>query len=191
MTAVSPFAVALGADFKRLAPAVRRHLAQARGASRHRGRVRAWRRGGLLGWLLARPLGLAPAETSFELRNELREDESGSATMVWRRSAPKGCVGLVRWDPRRGALVDATGPRGMLQAELLARVDGQGALALASGRQWLRVLGLRVPLPRALVGGARVREREEKGAIVLSLALFHPWLGEYAGYEATLQEAPR
>ena len=32
---------------------------------------------------------------------------------------------------------------------------------MTSGRQWLRVAGLRLPLPRLLVGGARTREWEE------------------------------
>jgi hypothetical protein len=192
--ASSPFVVALGADFGRLAPAVRRHLAQDARSSHLAGTVRAWRRGGALGWILARAVRLTATEaTPFELRNELRVDASGSSAMLWRRTARGGleATGLVRWDPRRGALVDSIGPCGAIRVELLPRVDA-GALELVSRRQWLHLLGLRVPLPRALVGHARARERAaEGGAITLTLALFHPWLGEYAGYEATLREAPR
>ena len=193
MTALSPFIEALGSDFGRLAPAVRRHLGQPMGRSLLAGSMRkTWRRGGLLGWLLARVLRLDFGGTgsgSFEVRNELL---AGNA-MLWRRTlrGPRSTVdafGVVRWDPRRRGLVDTLGRRRAIEVELIPGVEGD-ALALASRRQWLRVLGFRVPLPRAIVGSARVREREAPaGTIALSLALSHPWLGEYAGYEAELLE---
>lgn len=190
---LSPFVAALGADFDRLAPAVRRHLAQPAGASRLVGSVRrSWRRGGPLGWLLGRILRLGfDANVRFELRNELRNEPAGTA-MVWRRALPGGRgdqIGVMRWDPRRGALVDTVGTRRRIEVELVPGVE-DGALALVSRGQRLRIFGLAVPLPRAIAGSARVREREEPGErIVLSLAVSHPWLGEYAGYEAELREA--
>ncbi len=195
MTALSPFVEALGSDFDRLAPAVRRHLGQPRGRSLLAGSVRkTWRRGGPLGWLLARVLRMdfcaIDAWGSFEVRNELLAENS----MLWRRTLRGGrstveAFGVVRWDPCRRALVDTLGRRRAIEVELIPRVEGD-ALALASRRQWLRVLGLRVPLPRAIVGSACVREREgPAGTIALSLSLSHPWLGEYAGYEAELEEA--
>jgi hypothetical protein len=111
--------------------------------------------------------------------------------MVWQRTlrdgrGSGGQIGVMRFDPRSGALVDTIGPRRAIRVELIPSVE-DGALSLVSGRQWLRVAGIPLPLPRALVGSARVREREEAdGRIVLSLAVSHPWLGEYAGYEAVL-----
>lgn len=191
----SPFVEALGGDFDRLSLAVRRHLGQPEGRSLLSGRLRrAWRRGGPLGRLLARALrldfGAAASASAFEVRNELL---AGNA-MLWRRtleagSATVGAFGVMRWDARRRALVDTLGKRRAIEVELVAAVEG-GALALASRRQWLRVLGLRLPLPRGLVGSACIREREAPGGrIALTLTLSHPWLGEYAGYEADLGEA--
>lgn len=192
---LSPFIEALGSDFGRLAPAVRGHLGQPAGRSLLSGSVRrAWRRGGPLGWFLARALRLdfgaiAPA-SAFEVRNELL---AGNA-MLWRRTLRTGratvdAFGVVRWDARHRALVDSLGKHEAIEVELVPAVEGD-ALALASRRQWLRVLGLRIRLPRALFGSARVREWEEPlGRIALSLTLSHAWLGEYAGYEAAFEEA--
>jgi len=191
----SPFVEALGDDFGRLAPALRRHLAQAQGASLLVGGIRhCWRRGGPLGWLLARILRLdfGPLTTSarFEVRNEMLP----GGAMLWRRSLRDGATaveafGIVRWDARRGALVDTLGRRQSIEVELLPRVE-EGALRLSSRWQWIRLLGLRVPLPAIVAGHARVRESALPGGrILLRLTLSHRCLGEYAGYEAELAEA--
>jgi hypothetical protein len=193
----SPFVLALGDRLDRLAPAVRDHLRQGAGGSLLEGRVRdSWRRGGPLGWLLAAILRVdfraTGASSPFELRNELLPGDA----MLWRRTlrgerATIENVGVMRWDARRGALVDAIGRRGAIEVELVPAVDG-AALALASRRQWLRVAGVRIRLPRWLAGSASVREREEAhGGIALRLELRHPWLGAYAGYEAELAEPAR
>jgi hypothetical protein len=192
VTRASPFVHALGGELDRLAPAVRDHLLQTAGESLLAGRLRrSWRRGGPAGWLLARILRVdfraIEASAPFELRNALLE----GGTMLWRRTllgarATIDNAGVMRWDARRGALVDAIGRRGAIEVELVPGVDGAD-LVLASRGQWLRVLGARIPLPRWVAGSAVVREREEDGGrISLALTLSHPWLGEYAGYEAEL-----
>lgn len=191
----SPFLHAMGSGFDRLAPAVRDHLRQGAGSSLFRGRLReSWRRGGPLGWLLGRILRVdfrgVLASAPFELRNELLPGDA----MVWRRtilggSATVDNIGVMRWDARKGALVDALGRRGAILIELVPTVE-DGALVLASRRQWLRVAGVPVRLPRWLAGTARVREREEPGnGIALRLEVSHPLLGMYAGYEAALAPA--
>jgi len=190
----SPFVEALGDEFGRLSPAVARHLRQAAGRSVLAGAVRrSWRRGGALGSMLARlvrvDFGALTAAARFELRNELLPGHA----MLWRRVLRDGArmvdaFGIVRWDPRRRALVDTLGRRQAIEVELVPRVEG-GALVLASRRQWLRLLGLRIPLPRAVAGSASAHEREgPDGTIVLALSLHHRWLGEYAGYEVELAE---
>ena len=98
-------------------------------------------------------------------------------------------VGLLRWDAARNVLVDEIGRGRWLEVELTPRLDGR-AITMRSGRQWLRLLGLRFPLPQLLVGGARTREWEEPdGRLGLSLTLHHPLAGDYAGYEAILAAA--
>jgi hypothetical protein len=199
VSSVSPFVPALGGELERLAPAVRAHLLFLRSAGESLlvGRLRrGWRRGGPIGWLLARILRVdfraIDPSAPFELRNELLPGD----TMLWRRTL-KGArttidnVGHMRWDARHKALVDAIGHGKAIEVELLPSVDmEEKSLVLTSRRQWLRILGVRVRLPRWLAGSAVVREREEPGGgIALALTLRHPWLGEYAGYEAVLGEA--
>jgi hypothetical protein len=188
---ISPFVHALGRDVDRLASAVRDHLLQGAGKSLLKGRLRqCWRRGGPLGWLLARILRVdfraIGATAPFELRNELLPGDA----MLWRRTLLGAArtidnVGVMRWDPRRAALVDAIGRFGAIRVELVPSVEG-AAIVLTSRRQWLAG----VPLPRLVAGSARVREWEEAGGrVVLQLTLAHPWLGDYAGYEAELEPA--
>jgi hypothetical protein len=196
VTSVSPFVHALGGELDRLATPVREHLLQAEGESLLAGRLRhSWRRGGPVGWLLAKILrvdfrALGPS-APFEMRNRLLPGD----TMLWRRTL-QGTrttidnVGVMRFDARHGALVDAIGRRRSIEVELIPSVE-DAALVLKSRRQWLRVGRMRIPLPRWLAGRARVREwMEPDGRIALRLVLRHPWLGEYGGYEAELANVP-
>ena len=185
-----PFLGALGASVVDLSPAVRRHLLSPSGASRHVGSLRRiWRRGPA-GRIAARLLHLrGDGGGRFRLENRLVPDDASGFAMTWCRThdedgEPVRGVGLVRWRAPPGVLVDRIGARGWLEVELVPRIE-DGAVAMHSARQWLRLAGLRVPLPSWLFGGASTREWEEAdGRIGLSLVLHHPLLGEYAGYEA-------
>ncbi len=193
MTAiVSPFVAALGADLDRASPAVRRHLAQERGVVVHRGVLaRLWRRG-IAGRIAAGVLHLeGEIGGPFELRNEIVVRALGHPSMLWHRFHRAGSgIGSIRFDAGRGLLVDSIGRDGRLEVELAPSVEDR-AVVLRSRRQWIRVLGARIPLPRFLFGGARTREWEEPGGrLRLALALEHPFLGPIAGYEAVMEEVP-
>ena len=147
-----------------------------------------------MGWLGGRALHLgngALAGARFDLRNEIVTDGREGSAMRWERthhlmSGPVHGVGLLRWDAAGGALIDVIGNRGWLEVELLPRVE-ELAVTMTSRRQWLRIAGFRLPLPRLLVGGARTREwQEPDGRLGLSLTLHHPVFGDYAGYEAIM-----
>jgi len=185
-----PFSEALGPAIVELSPAVRRHLVPSIDASRHAGSLRRILRRGLAGRLASALLHLrGDGHGAFHLENRLVPDGGIRTAMTWRRThdedgVPVRGVGLVRWDDSARVLVDRIGERGWLEVELLPRVE-DGAVAMQSGRQWLRLAGLRLPLARRLFGGAATREWEEPdGRIGLSLVLQHPLFGEYAGYEA-------
>ena len=152
-----------------------------------------WRRGPL-GWIGGRALHLGAGDAAgarFDLRNEIVRDGRGGSVMRWERthyatSGPVHGVGLLHWDASRGALIDVIGTRRWLEVELLPRVE-ERAVEMTSRRQWLRLGGLRLPLPSLLVGGARTREWEEPdGRLGLGLTLHHPVFGDYAGYEAVM-----
>ena len=191
---LAPFVAALGQALERAAPLVRRHLAQADRTALHRGVIRRmWRRGpmGAIGGRLLHLESGPATDTRFELRNEVVSDGRGGAAMLWQRTyyvnaRPVLGVGLLRWDAARRVLVDVIGKPKWLEVELTAALDGR-AVTMRSGRQRLCLLGLHLRLPQLLVGGARTREWEEPdGRLGLSLTLYHPLFGEYAGYEAVL-----
>ena len=193
-TPLAPFVAALGQALEGAAPLVRRHLAQADRIALHRGVIRRmWRRGpmGAIGGRLLHLESRPATDARFELRNEVVSDGRGGAAMLWQRTyyvnaRPILGVGLLQWDGARRVLIDVIGTRKWLEVELTPTLDGR-AVTMRSGRQWLRVLGLRLRLPQLLVGGARTREWEEPdGRLGLSLTLDHPLFGEYAGYEAVL-----
>jgi hypothetical protein len=189
-----PFVAALGQALERAAPVVRRHLALADQKAFHHGVIRRMWRRGPLGFIGGRLLHLERGHATgarFELRNELVSDGPGGAAMVWQRThyfdgTPVVGVGLLRWDAARQVLVDVIGDRRWLEVELTPGIE-EHAVTMRSGRQWLCLLGFRLPLPRLLVGGARTREWEEPdGRLGLSLTLHHPLCGDYAGYDAVL-----
>jgi len=157
-----------------------------------------WRRGplGALGGRLLRLDSGHTAGARFALQTELVADGHGGCAMVWERTyvlknTPVAGVGRLRWDTQRRVLVDDVGRRRWLEVELLPCLEDR-AVVMRSGRQWLRVLGLRLPLPALVAGSARTREWEEPdGRLGLSLTLHHPLFGEYAGYEAVLSPGAR
>jgi hypothetical protein len=182
-----PFLDALGPSVAELSPAVRRHLVPAAGAGRYEGFLRRiWHRG-IPGRIVSRLLHLRGEERGvFRLENRLVHD---LPAMTWLgthvvKGEPVHRRGLMRWEPDDRVLVDRIGPGGWLEVELVPRIDG-GAVTMTSARQWVRLAGLRLRLPRWLFGGAATREWEEPdGRLGLRLALHHPLFGEYAGYEA-------
>ena len=193
-TPLAPFVAALGQALERAAPLVRRHLSQTDRTTLHRGVIRRmWRRGamGAIGGRLLHLDNGQATDARFELRNEVVANERGGAAMLWQRTyyvnaRPVLGVGLLQWDGTRRVLIDVIGKRKWLEVELMPAVDGR-AVTMRTGRQWLRVLGVRLRLPQLLVGGAHTREWEEPdGRLGLSLTLHHPLVGEYAGYEAVL-----
>ena len=192
-TTASPFVAAFGQVLDGAAPVVRRHVALPARRALHVGSIRRFWSRGIAGWVAAGVLNLIsdrPIEARFELRNELLEEEHGMA-MLWHRTHHAGTklvsgVGALRWDPARHVLIDSIGKGKWLEVEFTAAVEQQ-AVVMTSRRYWLRLGRLRIPLPRVLFGTAHTRKWEEPdGRMGLSLTLYHPFLGRYAGYEAVL-----
>lgn len=192
----TPFALALGPELTKAAPAVRQHLALVRGRTMYCGFLRRrWARG-LAGWIASRVLHLGGAsggsgEERFDLRNEVVDNADGTVAMLWHRTHHTAAkllsgIGVLRWDPSRRILIDSIGRGTWLEVELVATVEN-GAVIMRSRRQWARIGSIRLPLPRFLFGTAETREWEEsEGQLGLSLTIHHPLLGSFAGYEAVL-----
>ena len=72
----------------------------------------------------------------------------------------------MRYEPKRGVIVDWLGNTRILQVELHAQVE-QDAVCITSGRQWLNLGLFRLPLSEWLAGRAGVREWQEILAVNL------------------------
>jgi hypothetical protein len=198
-TSRSPFAAALGSQEERLAPRVREHFLMAPGRRRYRGvMTRVWRCRGWRGWL-ARPFLHVGSWTDtlfpqtgerilFDLEHVVAVEPSGAVTMTWDRTfhfpgKPRRFSAVMRFDPRRGVLVDRLGRTRHLEVELHARAEG-GALCLRSGRQWVHAGPLRLPVPHWFAGEASVKEWErDDGSLGICVRIRNPLLGEFFGYE--------
>lgn len=204
MTAL-PFVSALGPSMEMVSPRVRQHFSQPLGTRRYRGVMRrVWRRGGIRGRLAGPFLWLGKfmhtlfsdtgENVPFELENTVRALPDGRASMTWVRrfhfaAGARQFDGLVVFDPSRRTIVDWLGRTGHLEVVLHAAVE-DGAIVLRSGRQWLKLWRLRLPLPRRFAGSATVREWETPdGTLQIRVTVQNPILGEFFGYEGTFREA--
>lgn len=202
---MNPFQASLGAALDALPGPLRDHFALASGSKAYEGvMTRVWRKGGLAGWLafpalwMGRRLDLLFTDTGmevpFRLENRVWMAPDGTLRMDWVRQFrfPDGVrrfSAVMRFEPGRG-IVDDLGRRGILEAELHPRVEGR-LLALHSGRQWVRVAGLRVPLPALLAGEARVREwMIDDQTFGIRVEVWSPLLGCLFGYEGSFREVP-
>ena len=69
-----------------------------------------------------------------------------------------------------------------------ASVD-DGAVVVESGRQWLRLGGWRIPIPRCLRGNAHAREWQiSNDTLGVCVTISNPLIGEFFGYEGTFSQ---
>ncbi|SBT45126.1 DUF4166 domain-containing protein [Micromonospora auratinigra] len=196
----SVFQHALGADFDRLHPALRRRFAV--DGDTDAGCVgtgvmdRIWRgrafttpflRLGTLRHVLFPETG---TDVPFTIENWAYPDSYGRPTLTFVRTfdvAPhrrRRFDATMVWSPRRGVLVDYLGTHQHLAVDLRLAVDDAGALTVRSGTQRFRG-GLRCPA--ALTGEARLREwydeRTERFRIDVRVVNRH--LGPLFGYSGS------
>ena len=200
-----PFEWALGEAVHTLAPKVREHVLQPPGSEvTYRGRMRVWRDAGwrwrIAGWLLRQGV---PARTmfpetgedvEFEMRHRVESHSDGSLSMTWIRTFHFARVrrrfdALMRFHDDRRAVVDWFGGLGLLQVELSPEVV-DGAIVVTSGREWLRLGPLRIPIPGCFQGRPHVREwQEPDGTLRIRVAIHNPILGQFFGYEGSYLRA--
>src|SRR6516162_8975622 len=158
----SPFAPFLEPQADRLPPALRQHFLPVREMQRFRGLMKhVWRRKDWLGsasipvlWIGTFAGLLFPEigdDISFELENQIYQKPDGQVVMTWSRRFhfPK-CVrefyAVMHFDQGRNAIVDFLGKGEQLEVELHPCIE-DGGITITSGKQWLRLGILRIPLP--------------------------------------------
>jgi hypothetical protein len=159
---------------------------------------KVWRKKGLAGVLSYPILWLASLSdilfiesgenVAFELNNEITFGANDSVTMTWDRkfhfpSGTRRFFAVMTFDQQRAVLMDYFGRYHFLEAELHPQAI-EGALLLVSGRQHLRLGGIRLPIPRLLAGNATIKEWEESdGMMRISVTVSNALIGDFFGYE--------
>jgi hypothetical protein len=80
--------------------------------------------------------------------------------------------------------VDWLGKDGTLEVELHPKVDA-GVLVMESGRQWIRLKNLKIPIPGCLTGKALIREWQDGDRLSISVTINNAFLGNFFGYEGS------
>ena len=195
-----PFLWPMGESVYRLAPRVQEHVMQTPGTTvTYRGRMRVWREGGwrgvVAGWLLrvgtlARTMFPEIGEdVEFEMQHAVERHADGSFSMTWHRTFYFGDVtrrfdAVMRFLPSR-SVIDWIGSGGLLHVELLPR-EKNYAIVVLSGREWVCLGRLRIPIPPIFRGRPQVREWEESdGALRIKVEIHNTILGQFFGYEGS------
>lgn len=196
----SIFERALGADFERLHPQLRRRFgfASADGvATIGSGAMeRVWR-GGVMTvpflWLGTARHVLFPetgAGVPFVIENYAYVDGFGRETVTFVRTfeLPGGrrrrFDATMVYDPARGRVVDYLGTRQHLAVDLELSVDLRGGLHIRSGEQRFREGRLDFRCPRLLSGSAHLHEwyDDERGQFRINVQVTNRWFGPLFGY---------
>jgi len=196
-----PFQAELGVVAESAAPLVRRHFLQSDGTRRYSGTMkRVWRCGGWKG-VVVRPLlwfaslsktlfAETGADVPFSLENTVTIQADGRASMCWVRTfrfahRTRQFPATMHYNGDRRVIVDLLGSGSRLEVELHASVD-DGAVVVESGRQWLRLGGWRLAIPRCLRGSAHAREWQvSDDTLGVCVTISNPVIGKFFGYEGT------
>ncbi|SCE88619.1 protein of unknown function (DUF4166) [Micromonospora viridifaciens] len=196
----SVFQRALGADFDRLHPALRRRFGV--DGDTDLGCVgsgvmdRIWRgpvftapflRLGALRHVLFPETGV---DIPFTIENWAYTDSYGRPTLTFVRTFDVAAHrrrrfdATMAWSPRRRVLIDYLGTHQHLAVELHLGVDAAGALTIRSGAQRFRG---GVPCPAALSGEANLREwyDDRAGRFRIEVSVANPRFGPIFGYSGS------
>ncbi len=200
----NPFHSALGNRMSELSPAVQAHFSLTEGSACYTGVMkRIWRKEGWQGYLAYPILWLGSfldtlfpntgENIPFQLINTIIPIEEGKGNMEWNRSFyfPNGVRhfnALMHYDAENAVILDWFGTLHHLEAELHPATEA-GHFVMESGKQRLRLGGLKIPLPSFVAGKAIVREWEQPdGSLGISVTLHNPLLGAFFGYEGSFSK---
>lgn len=130
----------------------------------------------------------------FELRIFYRTDRQGPKEMLWERTfyfpnATRRFDSALHYHDKHSVLIDRLGQPSPIEMELHPRVEGT-RMVVESGRQWARLPGLRIPLPRFMQARGFVEEWEsEDGKLEMRAMITNGWLGEILRFEGWFAEA--
>ena len=198
----SIFQQAMGAEFDRLHPALRRRFSvglTSRLACIGRGRMdRIWHARGWVRPFLA--LGasrhiLLPRtgrDVPFVIENVPYTDSFGRETVTFVRTftfatGPERFDATMVFNPERGCIVDYLGTHQHLATDLHLSADPDGALVIRSGEHRFRERRVDLRVPELIAGDAVVRESydDTAGCFRIQVSVANRRLGPLFGYEGS------
>jgi hypothetical protein len=197
----SIFQRALGSDFGRLHPEMRRRFGFGSGdgvGCVGRGRMeRVWHGSGFTRpflWLGAKRNILLPtggADIPFTIENYAYRDTRGRETVTFVRTfefeRPRRWDATMIYSAERGSIVDYLGTHQHVSVDLGMEVDGHGGLVIRSGEQRFHQGPLHGRVPEWVTGKAEVRESydDDLGRFRIDVKVVNRRFGPLFGYHGT------
>lgn len=136
------------------------------------------------------------SDIPFRMTSDAFIDGDGREALFLNRhfgtDPPRNFVDTLRWNPERDCITNLFGRTGHLAADLHSRVD-DGTLVLELGKQWLRVGGryLTVPRPLAVTGSVRDWYDDAAGEFNVAIDVQNPLVGRIFGCRGQFQNELR
>lgn len=129
----------------------------------------------------------------FTIKNTCMIDKNGKMIVKWTREfifngKSRNFNALMYLQD--GELVDLFGEPSLLVSTLSMFVDENGAMTISSKKQWLRLFGRKISLPKFLYGNAMIREsfNDEKKCFCISVEVSNPIFGTVFSYNGSFIE---
>jgi hypothetical protein len=197
----SIFARALGSDFDRLHPQLRRRFGVSTGSGvacvGNGVMERVWHGRGFtrpflaLGAMRNILVPTAGRRVPFTIENYAYVDSLGRETVTFARTfwfdRPRQWNATMIYSEERGTIVDYLGSHQHLAVDLHLSVDAEGALLIRSGEQRLHEGRLHVRVPPLVSGTARLREAydDATGRFTIRVDVTNHRFGPLFGYHGT------
>ncbi|GAB6992203.1 DUF4166 domain-containing protein [Paenibacillus pini] len=131
----------------------------------------------------------------FTIRNRVTLDRTGREVVHWDRTFHFGVKqrffdAIMMLDDHEQEIIDLFGRPSLLGSTLSFHVDDEGAMHIASKKQWLPLMGLRVPLPTFLHGKAYIIESydDQTDEFRIRVHVYNSLVGTLFEYKGSFRE---
>ncbi|MEC2312523.1 DUF4166 domain-containing protein [Bacillus velezensis] len=126
----------------------------------------------------------------FHYRKQKQAKWRGMESYLFFKSKPRFFDAVMEYDERENRILDYFGKPRILLSELHLEASSDGGLVITSGRQWLLIVGKKIPLPAWLCGSSTVYEAydEEMNCFSIKVHVKNRILGTLFSYRGTFRE---
>lgn len=134
-------------------------------------------------------------EVPFTIHNTAEKDAKGTTFVRWNRmflfgNKKRYFNAVMYLDTKQNEIIDYFGEPHLLVSTLTFYVDKEGALHISSKKQWLYILGKKIPLPKFLYGEAKIKESYDDAVncYKIHVQVRNPLFGPLFSYQGTFVE---